>query len=59
MYKREDVAALVKMVEVGVLSLRESAGLEVIGVFSLADWDAAFTAAAAIPGAGMQTLIAP
>ncbi|KAI9869552.1 MAG: hypothetical protein M1830_005399, partial [Pleopsidium flavum] len=59
MYDREAVRALIKMVEVGLLRLGESAGLKVVGKFALEDWDSAFTAAEENPGMGVQALIAP
>jgi threonine dehydrogenase-like Zn-dependent dehydrogenase len=59
MYNREDVGALIKMVERGVLKLGESAGLEVVGQFRLEDWDKAFACAAENSGSGRYTLIVP
>lgn len=58
MYDREDVAALFKLVETGLLKLDESAGVKVVGKFGLEDWDEAFTTAAKKSSEGL-TVIAP
>ena len=59
MYNREDVAALIKMVEVGVMKLGESAGVKVIGKFALEDWKNAFTMAEEHAGIGDVVLMEP
>ena len=59
MYDREYIKALIKMMEIGILKLGESAGIKTVGKFALEDWNRAFDAAAENPGMGMQTLIAP
>ena len=59
MYPREAIRELIKMVEVGILKLGDSAGAKVVGKFGLEDWDKAFTAAADNAGMGMQALITP
>ena len=59
MYNREDIGALIKMVEVGVLKLGESAGCKVVGKYAMEDWKNAFDAAAENAGMGMAALIAP
>lgn len=59
MFDREALAALIKMVELGVLKVGESAGVRVVGKFGLEDWDQAFTVAAHNSGLGLITLIAP
>lgn len=58
MYEREDVFALLKMIEIGALRLGEDAGLSA-KTFPLEDWNAAFQFAAEHAGIGMQALIAP
>jgi len=59
MYNREDVAALIKMVEIGVMKLGESAGVKVIGRFALEDWKNAFTAVEKHAGIGDVVLMEP
>lgn len=59
MYERQDIAALIKMIETGVLRLGESAGVRPFGKFALEEGEDAFTVAAENAGMGMQTLIAP
>ena len=59
MYDREYIKALIKMMEIGILKLGESAGIKTVGKFALEDWNRAFDAAAENPGMGMQALIAP
>lgn len=58
MYDREDVAALFKLVETGLLKLDESTGVKVVGKFGLGDWDEAFTTAAKKGSDGL-TVLAP
>ncbi len=55
----EDIGALIKIVEIGVLKVGEGAGCKVVGKYGLEDWKVAFDAAAENPGLGMQSLIAP
>ena len=59
MYDREYIKALIKMVDIGLLKLGESAGIKTVGLFDLEDWRNAFDAAAENPGMGTQSLIAP
>lgn len=59
MYERQDIAALIKMIETGVLRLGESAGVRPFWEFALEEGEDAFTVAAENAGMGMQTLIAP
>ena len=59
MYDREYIEALIKMMEIGILKLGESAGIKTVGKFALEDWNRAFDAAAENAGMGMQALIAP
>ncbi|MCJ1484300.1 hypothetical protein MMC06_004468 [Schaereria dolodes] len=59
MYDRQDVGALVKMIEIGVLKLGASAVATVVGKFGLEDWNNAFTAAAENNGMGSYAVIAP
>ncbi len=59
MFEREDLKSMIKMVEIGVLKLGESAGLRTVGKFKLEEWDTAFTAAEKNAGIGESTLITP
>ncbi len=59
MFEREDLKSMIKMVEIGVLKLGESAGLRTVGKFKLEEWDKAFTAAEKNAGIGESTLITP
>ena len=59
MYTREDIGALIKLVEVGLMKLDESVGVRIVGEFALEDWDKAFTTAAENPGRGRMILIKP
>lgn len=59
MYNRDDITPLIKLVEVGLLKLDESAGVQIVGEFALEDWDEAFTAAAENSGRGRLVLIKP
>lgn len=59
MYEQQDIGALIKMVEVGVLKLGEGAGVKVVDQFGLDEWDKAFTAAAENTGMGMSVLLRP
>jgi NADPH:quinone reductase-like Zn-dependent oxidoreductase len=59
MYSREQLLQLVKMVEVGVLPIGKSAGMEVTGKFKLEEWQQAFDAAASNAGPGKVTVLVP
>ncbi|MCJ1249698.1 hypothetical protein MMC30_006924 [Trapelia coarctata] len=59
MYNREDITALIKLIEVGLLNIGESAGVRIVGEFALEDWDGAFTAAAENTGRGKLVLLKP
>ncbi|MCJ1406547.1 hypothetical protein MMC19_000613 [Ptychographa xylographoides] len=59
MYEREDIAALIKMIEIGVLQVGANAGIKVVGKFPLEKWDEAFTAAEQHNRMGTYALIAP
>ncbi|MCJ1312015.1 hypothetical protein MMC25_005689 [Agyrium rufum] len=59
MYKREDIGALLKMVNVGVLKLGKEAGAEVVGKFGLDDWAQAFEVAKNNSAMGQSTMLAP
>lgn len=59
MYERKDIAALIRMIEIGLLKLDESVGVKVVGKYALEEWDDAFTVAAENSGMGMLALIAP
>ena len=45
MYNREDIPALIKLVETGFLKVDEKGGITIVGTFKLEDWDEAFTVA--------------
>lgn len=45
MYSREQVLALIKMVETGVLKLGRQGGMKDIRVFGMEEWESAFEAA--------------
>jgi len=57
MYNREDLPALLKLVETGVLKLDESVGAKVMRKFTLEDWDEAFTMAARKSSDGMTVIV--
>lgn len=59
MYEREDILALIKLVEVGLLKIDESVGVRVVGEYALEDWDGAFTAAKENTGPGRLVLFRP
>ena len=45
MYNREDIPALIKLVETGLLKVDAKNGIKIAGTFELEDWDEAFTVA--------------
>lgn len=59
MYDREDVDALIKMVEIGLLKLGEKGGMEMPIKFNLEDWGKAFDCAAENAGGSIATVIVP
>ncbi|RDW56933.1 hypothetical protein BP5796_13000 [Coleophoma crateriformis] len=59
MYSREDAGLLVKMVEIGLLSLEERNGITVLGTYPLDEWKAAFDLAAKNPTVGQIVLLRP
>ena len=59
MYERDDIEALVKMIEIGVLKLGEKDGVKHVGTFKLENWEKAFDAAAENSGIGRVVVIAP
>lgn len=56
---RDDVTLLVKMVNVGLLRLDDSAGIKIIGKYRLERWKEAFDVAAENAGQGQLSLFAP
>ncbi|KAF2195173.1 GroES-like protein [Zopfia rhizophila CBS 207.26] len=58
MYEREDVRAMIKMAESGVMKLGKERG-EVVGEFRLADFEKAFAAASKNPGVGKLVVLTP
>ena len=59
MYERDDIGALIKMIEIGALKLGEKAGVKAVGKFTLEEWEKAFDVAAENPGMGLVVVIAP
>jgi threonine dehydrogenase-like Zn-dependent dehydrogenase len=59
MYNREDITAVIKMVQSGLLKLDASNGIKVAGTYGLEDWDEAFTAAANNRAMGTMTVFKP
>jgi threonine dehydrogenase-like Zn-dependent dehydrogenase len=59
MYEREDVRGLIKLVESGLLKLGKSAGHEMVGEFSLDDWEKAIDTAASNSGPGKLVVVYP
>jgi len=59
MYEREDVQGLIKLVEAGVLKLGKSAGHEIVGQYSLGEWEEAMETANKNNGAGQIVVFTP
>ncbi|OCL02288.1 GroES-like protein [Glonium stellatum] len=59
MYEREDIFALLKLVQRGNLKLTEGAGMVTVGAFPLEEWEKAFDLAAQKAGMGEMVLIMP
>lgn len=59
LYSRDDVTLLVKMVNVGLLRLDDSAGIKIIGKYRLERWKEAFDVAAENAGQEQLSLFAP
>ena len=59
MYEREDIFALLKMVERGNPKLGKSAGVMTVGAFSLEGWEKAFDVAAERARMGESAVITP
>ena len=59
MYIRDNIRMLVKMVEIGILSLEEKDRVSVVGVYPLDKWQEAFDLAAAKTGMGQIVLLNP
>ena len=59
MYEPPAVRQMVKMVESGILGLKEEDGVEVKGVYGLEEWDRAFTSAEENNRLGSVTAIMP
>ncbi|KAK3196868.1 hypothetical protein K4F52_000212 [Lecanicillium sp. MT-2017a] len=55
----QQTSNLVKMVETGVLSVGERAGMRVAGKYSLEEWETAFAAAASEAGPGRSVYFVP
>ncbi|PQE25057.1 alcohol dehydrogenase protein [Rutstroemia sp. NJR-2017a BVV2] len=59
MYEREDVRGLIKLVESGALKLGKTAGHELVGEFSLDEWEKAIETAASNAGPGQLAVMYP
>ncbi|UNI23746.1 hypothetical protein JDV02_009547 [Purpureocillium takamizusanense] len=59
MYTREQMDSLIRLVETGMLSLGEKAGVQSTGKYTLGEWEAAFKAAAREAGPGKSTSFVP
>lgn len=59
MYEREDVIGLIKLVEAGVLKLGKRAGHEVVGQYSLEEWEKAMEVANQHNGNGQIVVFTP
>ncbi|KZP31541.1 GroES-like protein [Athelia psychrophila] len=59
MYGRQEVRALIKMVEGGVLRIGEESGVRVAGTFGLGDWQEAFDVAEKGMGEGTYAVFGP
>jgi threonine dehydrogenase-like Zn-dependent dehydrogenase len=59
MYSGDDIRLLVKMVEIGILSLDEKNGIAVVGKFPLEKWQEAFDLAAKSTAAGQMVVLNP
>ena len=59
LYSRDDITLLVKMVNIGLLRLDDSAGIKIIGKYRLERWKEAFDVAAENVGQGQLSLFAP
>ena len=56
MYDRTQVKELVKMMESGILKMRDGEGMKVVGTFGLQDWKEGFDVAAEAGGKGVVLL---
>lgn len=59
MYSRDDIGLLVKMIEIGILSLEDKDGISVVGMFPLDKWREAFDVAAKNATFGQLVLLNP
>jgi hypothetical protein len=59
MYIRDNIRMLVKMVEIGILSLEEKDRVSVVGIYPLDKWQEAFDLAAAKTGMEQIILLNP
>ncbi|KAF7853910.1 hypothetical protein EAF04_010576 [Stromatinia cepivora] len=59
MYEREDVKGLIKLVESGLLKLGKAGGNEIIGEFSIEQWDEGLRVAVQNPEPGKMVVMYP
>ena len=59
MYGRDDIALLVKMIEIGILCLEEKDGVSIVGTYPLDKWEEAFEVAAGNATFGKIVLLKP
>ncbi|TGO13680.1 hypothetical protein BTUL_0065g00370 [Botrytis tulipae] len=57
MYEREDVKGLIKLVESGLLKLGKAGGMEIVGEFSIEQWDEGIKAAVQNPEPGKMAVM--
>ncbi|THV45181.1 hypothetical protein BGAL_0520g00060 [Botrytis galanthina] len=57
MYEREDVKGLIKLVESGLLKLGKAGGMEVVGEYSMEQWDEGIKAAVQSPEHGKMAIM--
>lgn len=59
LYSLDDVTLLVKMIDIGLLKLDDSAGVKIIGKYPQEQWKEAFDVAAENAGQGQLSFFAP
>ncbi|TGO57205.1 hypothetical protein BCON_0068g00360 [Botryotinia convoluta] len=57
MYEREDVKGLIKLVESGLLKLGKAGGMEIVGEFSIEQWDEGIKAVVQNPEPGKMAIM--
>jgi len=59
MYDRDDMIAMVRMLEFGSVKLHETNGISVVGTFKLEQWEEAFDSAKKNSMLGQMVVFAP